>query len=165
MKKGRDIRAFDYVNHGYEPVRDALRVDTEGIFRAATRGAASRAHEVASGLHVNVGGLEIGAEIAIRILEIEEDDGSRPAARKMQIRLAWEGAKSPRLFPVMRGTLAVYPLTLTETQLDFGGTYDPPLGPLGGAIDSVVGHRIAEASVHRFVTDVAEYLRRTLEPS
>jgi hypothetical protein len=63
----------------------------------------------------------------------------------------------------MRAKLGVYPLTATETQLDFAGTYEPPLGAVGGAIDAVVGHRIAEASVHGFVVDVAHHLRETLE--
>ncbi len=29
-------------------------------------------------------------------------------------------------------------------------------------MNAIVGHRIAEASVHRFVTDVARYLREHL---
>jgi hypothetical protein len=62
----------------------------------------------------------------------------------------------------MRAELAVYPLTSTETQLDFQGVYEPPLGALGKAVNAVVGHRIAEASVHRFVSNVAQYLRQTL---
>jgi hypothetical protein len=31
-------------------------------------------------------------------------------------------------------------------------------------MDSIVGHRVAEVSVHRFVTDVAAYLRTTIAP-
>ena len=78
------------------------------------------------------------------------------------MRLEWEAAKAPRLFPEMKGTLSVYALTGTETQLDFEGTYEPPLGPLGRGIDAMIGHRVAEASIHRFVTDVAAYLRSEL---
>jgi hypothetical protein len=62
----------------------------------------------------------------------------------------------------MHAELSVYPLTATETQLDFSGDYEPPFGILGNAVNAIVGHRIAEASVHRFVTEVAEYLRSTL---
>jgi hypothetical protein len=62
----------------------------------------------------------------------------------------------------MNARIAVYPLTSTETQLDFGGSYDPPLGVLGSAIDAAVGCRVAEASEHRFVADVAQCLRQTL---
>jgi hypothetical protein len=62
----------------------------------------------------------------------------------------------------MNAELSFYRLTDTETQFEFKGFYQPPLGPLGKAIDAVIGHRIAEASVHQFVTNVAEYLQRTL---
>jgi hypothetical protein len=55
--------------------------------------------------------------------------------------------------------MSVYPLTATETQLDFVERYEPPLGIVGGALDATVGHRIAQASVHRVITDVAKYLR------
>jgi hypothetical protein len=62
----------------------------------------------------------------------------------------------------MKAELSIYPLTATETQLDFKGQYEPPLGPLGKAVNAMVGYRIAEVSVHRFVNDVAGYLRQTL---
>jgi hypothetical protein len=62
----------------------------------------------------------------------------------------------------MKGELSIYPLTATETQLDFSGRYKPPFGAAGKAMNAIVGHRIAEVSVHRFVNDVAGYLRKTL---
>jgi len=69
---------------------------------------------------------------------------------------------SPRLFPLMKGELSIYPLTSTETQLDFSGEYEPPLGALGKTMNAIVLHRVAEASVHRFINDVAGYPRKTL---
>ena len=45
--------------------------------------------------------------------------------------LEWEAATMPRLFPFMKGDLDIYPLTSTETQLDFSGIYEPPLGAVG----------------------------------
>ena len=158
----RDVRAFDYVNHSYDRVREALLTHADEILRSATQAAESRAHDVAAGLRVNIAGLEIGAEIAIAIAEIDEDQGTLRSERRTRMSVAWEAAQNPRLFPEMKGTLSVYPLTSKETQLDFAGTYEPPLGPLGSAIDAAVGHRIAESSIHRFVTDVAAYLRRNL---
>jgi hypothetical protein len=62
----------------------------------------------------------------------------------------------------MKAELAVYPLTATETQLDLSGNYDPPFGALGSVIDAVLMHRIAEASVHQFIKDIAVYLRAEL---
>ena len=54
----------------------------------------------------------------------------------------------------MEGTFSVYPLSPTETQLDLQGRYRPPLGGVGSAINAVVGHRIAEATVLRLLRDV-----------
>ncbi len=67
-----------------------------------------------------------------------------------------------RLFPLMKGELSLYSLTSSETQLDFSGFYEPPFGAVGRTMNAIVGHRIAEVSVHRFVSDVAAYLRQTL---
>jgi hypothetical protein len=72
MSKGLEIRCYDYVNHPYEKVRDALRRDAINVFQ------------------------------------------------------------------------------------------EPPFGALGRAMNAVAGHRIAEASVHRFINDVADYLRKAL---
>jgi len=162
MAKNRNLRAFDYVNRPYARVRDALSTDADTVFREATRAAASRAYDVASALHVNVAGLEIGAEINIKVKELEEQPKAHRTGPTARLGIEWEAASHPGLFPEMRGELAIYPLTATETQLDFEGSYDPPFGPLGDVIDAIVGHRIAEASIHRFVTDVTDYLRRTL---
>ena len=162
MSEGREVRAFDYVNHPYEGVRALLVAEPLEVFRSATRAAADRVRSLASELRVNVGGVEVGAEIEISVVEVEEVERGptgRPATR---LRLNWEAARHKRLFPLMDGVLAVYGLTSTETQLDFSGHYDPPLGPLGDALDAAVLHRVAEASVHRFVQDVAHYLRGTL---
>jgi hypothetical protein len=156
------INVYDYVNHPYAAVRDKLTADAEEVFRNATKAAAARARSVAAELHVNFGGIEVGTDIAISIQSIEEQPKQAMSGPVTRIQLEWEAAKMPRLFPFMKAELSVYPLTSTETQLSLSGNYDPPLGILGSVIDTVVGHRVAEASVHRFITDVAVYLRNEL---
>jgi hypothetical protein len=165
MSKGSQIRSYDYVNHPYEQVRDALTKDARAVFQAATKAAASRAHSIASQLRVNIAGIEVATDIAISVKSIKEDAHGAASAPATRLQLEWEAAKSPRLFPFMRAELSIYPLTATETQLDFSGIYEPPLGVLGSAMNAVVGHRIAEVSIHRFVTEVAEYLRTALTKS
>jgi hypothetical protein len=96
------------------------------------------------------------------VRNIEEkvvDTTSTPTTRLL---LEWEAATLPRLFPLMKGELSVYPLTSTETQLDFSGIYEPPFGTVGKTMNAIIGHRIAEVSVHRFVSDLAGYLRQAL---
>ena len=155
----QEIRSYDYVNHPYLRVRDALAADPAGIFRAATRVAAARAQSVAAELRVNVAGVDVAAEIVVTVGDITEEDAGPRNSPLTRIPLSWEAAAHPRFFPLMTAVLSIYPLTGTETQLDFLGKYDPPFGVVGDAMDALVGRRIAEASVHRLIGDVAEYLR------
>jgi hypothetical protein len=161
MSKGREIRCYDYVNHPYEQVRDALRRDALTVFQSATKAAASRAQSVAAELRVDSGGIGIKTDISISVKNFEEkvDAVSPPITRLL---FEWEAATMPRLFPLMKAELSIYALTATETQLDFSGIYEPPFGAVGKVMNAVVGHRIAEVSVHRFINDVAGYLRHTL---
>jgi hypothetical protein len=161
MNTGREIRSYDYVNHPYEQVRDALIADAPAVFQSATKAAASRAQSVASELRVNIGGIGVATDIAISVKKIEEKISESMGTPGTRLELEWEAANLPSLFPFMRAELDIYPLTATETQLDFFGLYEPPLGAMGKALNAMLGHRIAEVAVHRFVNDVAAYLRET----
>ena len=161
MSKGREIRCYDYVNHPYAQVRDALSKDAPAIFQSATKAATSRAESVAAELRVDISGIALEADIVIAVKKVEEQI-SEMAGPVTRLQLEWQAAKMPHLFPLMKAELAIYPLTASETQLDFSGLYEPPFGALGKAMNAIVGYRIAEVSVHRFVSDVAEYLRQAL---
>ncbi len=162
MNTGREIRSYDYVNRPYERVRDALRQSAPAIFHSATKAAASRAQSVAAELHVDFGGIGVTTDINISVKDIEEKVFEGTSTPRTRLLLEWEAATMPRLFPLMKGELSVYPLTSTETQLDFCGIYEPPFGAVGKTMNAIVGHRIAEVSVHRFINDVAGYLRQAL---
>lgn len=164
MSKGPEIRCYDYVNHSYQQVRDVLSRDALAIFQSATKAATSRAESVASELRVDISGIAVGADIVISVQKVEEQRSEMgdPVTR---VHLEWEAAKMPGLFPLMKAELAIYPLTASETQLDFSGQYEPPFGAVGKAMNALAGHRIAEVSVHRFVEDVARYLRQALAKS
>ena len=162
MSTARKIRSYDYVNQPYDRVRDALRQNALVVFQSATKAAASRAEAVAAELHVDFAGVGVKADIKIVVKDIAEKVGKTAASANTKLQLEWEAATLPRLFPFMRGELSVYPLTSTETQLDFSGMYEPPFGAVGKTVNAIAGHRIAEASVHQFIGDVAAYLRRVL---
>jgi hypothetical protein len=163
MTAPHELRCYDYVNHPYSAVRDAIRTDPGRIFERATTSAARRAHAVAANLKVGLGPLEIGTDVAIETLAVEErDEGPAGRTPTTLIKLRWKAARVPALFPSMDAQLIVYPLSKDETQIELHGRYTPPLGPVGNALDSLVGHRVADASVHRFVTDVASLLREEL---
>jgi hypothetical protein len=160
--KGCEIRFYDYVNHPYERVRYALTHDALTVFQAATKAAASRAQSIAAELHVDFGGIGVKTDINISVKNVNETRADARSTPTTRLLLEWEAATMPRLFPLMNAELSIYPLTPTETQLDFLGFYKPPLGAVGKAMNALAGHRIAEVSVHRFITDVATYLRHSL---
>jgi hypothetical protein len=162
MNTGRTIRSYDYVNHPYERVRDTLKQNAVTVFQSATKAAAARAESVAAELHVDFAGMGVKADIKILVKGIEEKAADVTSSPSTRLLLEWEAASLPRLFPLMQGEVSIYPLTGTETQLDFSGVYQPPFGAVGKTLNAIVGHRIAEVSVHRFVNDVAGYLRQVL---
>jgi hypothetical protein len=166
MSEGRTIRVYDYVNQPFERVRAAMLADARGIFSRATTVASERAERLASGLRVNIAGIEIGKEIDLQVLgSVDTQHDAAGVPRETRIELTWHAIGKASLFPTMQAELAIYALSAHETQLDLKGTYEPPLGPLGAAIDALVGRRIAEASVHQLVVDVAERLRNDLAQS
>lgn len=163
MSESHAIRCYDYVNAPYERVRDALRADALGLLERATTSASTRAEKVGADLRVHVGAIEVGTRATITLHDMTED-ASAPGIHGPRTRLMieWRAAKAPGLFPVMKAQLSVYPLSAEETQLDFLGDYLPPGSVVGAAVDALVGRRVAEATVHQFVGDVAARLREVL---
>jgi hypothetical protein len=158
-----ELHCYDYVNRPFDRVRAALGSDTLGLFERATQSAAGRARTLVSHLHVTVAGLEVGKDVVVRLLGTQTAEApGRVGPKALRLDLAWEAESNASLFPSMRASLLVYPLSPTETQLDLRGTYEPPGGVLGSAADRLVGHRIAEAAVHRLLADLASRLGQEL---
>jgi hypothetical protein len=142
-------------------VHDALSANALAIFERATRSVADRATNLGAELRVRVGAIEIAADIEIAITAISSARSPADQAAT-RIDLSWKSRRSPGLFPELAGSLWAYALAPRETQLEFLGSYDPPLGLFGDAVDAIALYRFAEASVQRFVNDVASYLRAEL---
>lgn len=161
MTKRHELRCYDYVNRPYDVVSDALAGNALGIFERATRSAAARVNDLGAELRVRIGAIEIATEVDIAVVAVpgQRSPDDHPATR---LDLTWRSRRRPGLFPEMTGSLWAYALGPRETQIELVGTYDPPLGLFGDAIDAIALHRLAEASVQRFVSDIATYLRNEL---
>jgi hypothetical protein len=69
--------------------------------------------------------------------------------------LRWEAmGPGARLFPAMDADLTLLPHGQDRTLLTLAGAYRPPLGGVGAALDRAVLHRVAVATVQRFVTRI-----------
>lgn len=89
------------------------------------------------------------------------------AGQVMWRAVTWEPVVEPdellateRVLPTFRGKLA---LTTEEgeTALALEGSYRPPAGVLGAAIDKILLHQVAEATAGSFLREVAARLRTT----
>lgn len=72
---------------------------------------------------------------------------------------AWEATGTPGLFPRLDADLILAGIGPDLCQIALRGTYAPPLGYLGRALDRAVLHRLAEASVKSFVDRIADVLK------
>jgi hypothetical protein len=152
MSNRHELHAFNYINRSYADVRRTLLAQPLRVFRDATNAADTGGPE----LHATAGTLDVSTEIEIELLSVGEVESPRPTTK---LEISWKSTRRPNLFPTMRATVSMYPLTPTETQLELSGVYDPPLGVVGDVIDAVAMHDVARESVQRFVDDTAAYLR------
>lgn len=155
----RTLYAYTYVRQPFDEVARLLAEDPETFLQAATDEAASHAREFESELRVALGRFDVGREITIEVGEF------RPSAMQaVSLPLRWSAAEHESLFPSMQAVLELQALSLRMplTQIALIGTYRPPFGLLGAAGDAVLGKRVAEAAMHRFVTDVAERVNRRM---
>ncbi|MBI1351749.1 MAG: hypothetical protein GC156_11605 [Actinomycetales bacterium] len=63
--------------------------------------------------------------------------------------------KAGVLFPELDGNLTLTPDTDETSSLELQGAYRPPLARVGGALDRLLLHRVAEATMRKFTRDVA----------
>ena len=158
----RRVRTYEFVARPYEAVRDALQGDALGIFQRATVAAARRTDELVTTLRMDVGPVELGADVRVRVHGLSEKKVGESTTAALSV--SWEAVRNVLLFPSMTAELRVHQLTDGESQLDFDGRYFPPFGALGTVIDAAAGHRIVEATVHRFLREVATRLEAELPP-
>lgn len=110
-------------------------------------------------------GLGSGEHVVIgRTVEIRAGTPVR-GATELAIPIVWEATGARALFPRMEGDLLVAALSSDVTQLALRGSYVPPFKHVGKALDRVVLHRLAEASVKSFVERIVARIESTfVEP-
>lgn len=157
MASRRALHTYEYVDVPFKEVTRLIAEDPAGVLQAATDSAAGHARDVVARLTVEVGGFEIGHDVEIEVGEFEP-----VGITHVRVPLRWHGRQLEALFPSMEASLEVRALPVEDarTQIVLTGSYAPPMGALGAAIDEAVGHHVAEAAVHRFVRDIADRVER-----
>lgn len=98
----------------------------------------------------SVGVTGLSKLVRIQARELAWNDGSAGMA------IRWE-ATGPggALFPVLDADIKLAPAGEQVTLLTMAGSYRPPLGAVGQAMDRVILHRVATATIRSFVARVA----------
>lgn len=65
-----------------------------------------------------------------------------------------------QLFPALDANLELHASDDAKTEIVLVGTYEPPFGRVGAAVDHLVMHRVAEATLRRFAAEVAEMVNK-----
>jgi hypothetical protein len=96
-----------------------------------------------------VGVAGVGKLVRVQVRELSWTDLSAGLA------LRWEATGAGGgLFPVLDADLRLAP-DGGGTMLSMAGSYRPPLGPLGEALDRAILRRVATATIRSFVAQVA----------
>jgi len=103
-----------------------------------------------TGTLTRVGAIGLSKLVRVQIRELARTENSAGIA------LRWE-ATGPGggLFPVLDADVRLTPAGEHVTLLSMAGSYRPPLGSLGQALDRAILHRVADATIRRFVAKVA----------
>jgi hypothetical protein len=99
---------------------------------------------------MRVGAIGLSKLVRVQIRELTWTDESAGIA------IRWE-ATGPGggLFPVLDADIRLTPAGEHVTLLSMAGSYRPPLGSLGKALDRAILHRVATATIRSFLAEVA----------
>jgi hypothetical protein len=88
--------------------------------------------------------------VAVRVLD--------PVYREdlMTVALRWEATGAAGgLFPVLDANISLAPAGEHSTRLTLTGSYRPPLGRIGAALDTVILGQVAAATIHALLHGIA----------
>jgi hypothetical protein len=162
MNGPQPLKVLGYVDQPYEAVRNLLQTRGGELLQRATLVAGDRTQGLIARLRVGAAGLEVGVDVRVEVSKQPSEPAVAGLPEVTHLGLSWKAAHGQALFPSMRGDLSATALTFGDTRIAFEGVYTPPFKGVGKALDALIGHRIAEAAVHRFVLDMVEQIRREL---
>jgi hypothetical protein len=162
----REVNCYGYIPRPFDELRALMMRDPIRLLKQATSAGAARAHSLYTELRVGEG---VTVQVDVEVELIRTFDGcpvdGAPTLACAGLELQWKAVSHASLFPLMKAKLSAWPVTANETQLALEAHYQPPLGVLGTAVDAVIGHRIAEATLQRFLDDLIDHLGLAPRPT
>jgi hypothetical protein len=129
-------------------VEQAVVGSPAGWLSAVAGAAQARGDELLGEVGVGPLGARLGRPVRIHLGEPVR------FASGTSLPMGWEPVGLEGLFPRLDATLELGSLGADRTQLAISARYRPPLGGVGRAVDRVLLHRVAEATVKDFLDRV-----------
>lgn len=134
--------------------RDALMTRTAELLQQAAGDEVTQPDgdgSVLMTLRSNRGGVDVHKRVRVHIDQgVESED-------VLRIPVRWRADPAPHLFPSFDGVLELLTLGRARSELSLVGYYQPPLGPIGDAVDTYLSDT-ARASAIRLVRHLAREL-------
>jgi hypothetical protein len=156
----RELNSYAYVNVRFDVASRVLAENAQAVLQQATDDSAEEADTLSRTLRVALAGFEVSKDVRV---EVGEFQPTRITGSTVPIR--WEAEHGRLLFPTLTAELQVRSVSFDPpvTQVLVTGSYDPPMGVIGAGADRLLLHRLAEATIHRFTSEVAAQLRTLVE--
>lgn len=136
----------------YEDVEAQLMAGREALFGEALGSLRSAGDRITAKIGPKSWPTALGKTVEIRPGPLRRHgDGTL-------ISFTWDAQGGASLFPHFDADLEVAPLGSDQTVLTIRGTYDPPAGWLGRAVDDLVLHRLAQSTVRAFLDALCSQL-------
>jgi hypothetical protein len=139
------VRYFVEVPLAPDRVERALREGAPGWLQAMAGAAQRRGDDLLTQVGVGPLGPRLGRRVALRL----GDPVRFPST--VSLPLVWEPVGLEGLLPRLDATIELGSLGGDRTQLAISARYTPPLGVVGRAVDQVLLHRVAEATLKDFL--------------
>lgn len=151
-----ELHAYAYVDVPFDLASRLFAENAEAVLQHATDDVAEEAGKLSRTLRVNVGGFDVSKDVTVVVGEFEPAQMTRSS-----VPIRWEAERGRLLFPTLEARLDIVALSLDPplTMIELNGTYEPPMGAIGAGADKLLLHRMAEATIYRFVHDIAMELR------
>jgi CBS domain-containing protein len=89
----------------------------------------------------------------------------RDVDTRTHLPVSWEAESARMAFPRFDGAITVEAVSSFAALVSLDGSYDPPLGPVGAAMDDIVLHDLAQDTAQWLVRSLAHELAKTVAPA
>jgi hypothetical protein len=152
----RELHAYAYVDVPFDLASRLFAENAQAVLQHATDDVTEEAGKLSRTLHVKLGGVDVAKDVEVLVGEFEPKELTRSA-----VPIRWRAERGRLLFPTLEARLEIAAVSFDPplSQVMVNGTYEPPMGAIGAGVDKLVLHKVAEATMYRFVHDVAMELR------